>query len=145
MSEALPEAPVPQGRYVVARRHGDLIFTAGMTPRRNGILVSTGPVSATGPIEIYREAVVLAADNALAAAHGTLRAGETISAVLSLTVYIAAEAGFTAHSRLADFASAFLAGELGEAGVASRTAIGVTTLPGGAPVEIQLVAVARQS
>jgi enamine deaminase RidA (YjgF/YER057c/UK114 family) len=144
MSKASPETPVPQGRYVLARRHGDLIFTAGMTPRRNGVLILSGPIPATGSIETYREAVVLAAGNALVAARGTLTVGETISAILSLTVYIAAEVGFAAHSRLADFASAFLAEALGEAGVASRAAVGVATLPGGAPVEIQLVAVARQ-
>lgn len=29
--------PVPQGLYVAAARHGNLIFTAGMIPRKNGV------------------------------------------------------------------------------------------------------------
>jgi len=133
-------APPSQGRYVPARRHGRLIFTAGMTPRQNGVLTAIGPVALSAPLDTYRDAVVLACSNALAAARSVLAPGEHLSAVLSLTVYVTAEPGFVAHSQIADFASAYLATELGEAGVASRAAIGVASLPGNAPVEIQLIA-----
>lgn len=140
MSDAVPsKSPAPQGLYLPALRFGDLIFTAGMTPRQDGTLLFTGPVRAGEPVENWREAVVLAASNALTAARSRLSAGERIAAVPSLTVFVAAEAGFTLHSRLADFASAFLREELGEAGIGSRAAVGVATLPGNAPVEIQLV------
>jgi enamine deaminase RidA (YjgF/YER057c/UK114 family) len=66
--------------------------------------------------------------------------GERIAAILSMTVYIAAEPGFTAHPKLADFASAYLRSELGADGIGTRAAIGVATLPSNAPVEIQIVA-----
>ena len=46
---------------------------------------------------------------------------------------------FTAHAKLADYASEYLTEELGENGVAARAAIGMGTLPGVAPVEVQLV------
>lgn len=133
--------PVPQGDYIPARRHGDLIFTSGMTPRLNGVLQFTGPVRKDAALEDYREAVLLACGNALAAARGVLAEGESISAILSLTVYIAAEPGFEAHARLADHASTFLRAEFGTQGIGARAAVGVATLPGNAPVEIQLVAV----
>ncbi|WP_378942346.1 RidA family protein [Mesorhizobium sp. ANAO-SY3R2] len=143
MSGTLPSnSPVPQGRYVSASRVGDLIYTSGMTPRQDGALMFTGPVGAGDPVENWREAVVLAARNALAAARSRLAEGERIAAVPSLTVFIAAEAGFVLHSRLADFASDFLHEELGEAGIGSRAAVGVATLPGNAPIEIQLIAAA---
>ena len=32
---SVPFQPIPQGDYVPARRHGALIFTSGMTPRRD--------------------------------------------------------------------------------------------------------------
>jgi enamine deaminase RidA (YjgF/YER057c/UK114 family) len=82
----------------------------------------------------------VACSNALAAAEALLAEGESLSVILSLTVYIAAEPGFTAHSKLADFASAFLESRLGRRGIGSRAAVGVATLPGNAPVEVQLVA-----
>ena len=140
MSTPTQGQPVPQGDYVPARRHGGMIFTSGMTPRRNGELLFTGPVPADAAVEDHREAVVLACSNALAAARGRLGEGERIAAILSMTVYIAAEPGFTAHSKLADFASQYLRAELGPEGIGSRAAIGVATLPGNAPVEIQIVA-----
>lgn len=34
--------PIPQGKYVPAVRFGDLVFTAGMTPRNNGVLIKEG-------------------------------------------------------------------------------------------------------
>jgi enamine deaminase RidA (YjgF/YER057c/UK114 family) len=59
---------------------------------------------------------------------------------MSLSVYINAESGFVDHARLADFASGFLRAQLGPAGIGTRAAIGMATLPGNAPVEIQLIA-----
>ncbi|MDM8100144.1 hypothetical protein [Oceanobacillus oncorhynchi] len=51
-----------------------------------------------------------------------------------------AEETFQSHSSLANAASEYLSEQLGEAGIGSRAAIGVSSLPGNAPVEIQLVA-----
>ncbi|SIS90312.1 RidA family protein [Paracoccus saliphilus] len=131
--------PVPQGDYVPASRHGGLIYTAGMTPRQNGRMMFDGPVR-TGQIDVQREAVRLACTNALLAIEDKLRGDEEIAAMLTMTVYVAAEDGFSEHSKIADFASAFLRERLGDRGICSRCAIGVANLPGNAPVEIQLVA-----
>lgn len=135
--------PAAQGNYVLATREDQLIYTAGMTPRRAGKLILSGPVT-TGPLDSYQEAVELSCANAVAAAQGALKEGEHLGKVLSMTVYIATDASFSAHSQLADYASNYLFRTLGEAGRCSRIAIGVYTLPGNAPVEISLVAVARK-
>lgn len=134
--------PIPQGKYVPATRHGDLVFTAGMTPRKDGVLQFTGKVKAEEPLESYKEAVRIAAGNALTAARNTLADGEKIVRVLSFWVYINAEEGFVSHAKLADFGSDYLTEELGEAGSAARAAIGLGTLPGNAPVEVQLICAA---
>lgn len=133
--------PIPQGKYLPASRYGDLVYTAGMTPRRQGILIKSGKVSKDQSVNTYKEAVEQAAANALAAAANTLSTNERIGQILTLNVYINADDTFEAHSRLADFASEFLTKKLGEASIGSRTAIGVASLPGNAPIEIQLVAV----
>lgn len=135
--------PIPQGKYVPATRFGALIFTAGMTSRKNGILLFDKKVRKDAAIEDYREAVEQAADNALAAAQKQLKDSEHIKQILSLSVFINAETGFTAHSKLADFASEYLCRQLGGAGgIAARAAIGVASLPGNAPVEIQMICAA---
>ncbi|MDW9364332.1 RidA family protein [Sinorhizobium meliloti] len=133
-------APQPQGLYVPARRHRDMIFVSGMTPRENGKLLYAGQVGLGTPVETYRMAVELAAENALTAAKSQLLAGEQLS-VLSLTVYVNAPVGYTLHSRVADFASRFLE-EHSNGGVSSRAAIGVSSLPGDATFEISIVAAA---
>lgn len=94
------------------------------------------------PVEIYKEAIRQAAANALTAAVNMLKEKEYVGQILSLTVYVNAEEGYTAHARMADLASEYLYEELGEAGIGSRVAVGVASLPGDAPVEIQLVALA---
>ena len=137
----MTRAPVPQGNYVAAKRHGDLVHTSGMTPRDNGVLMFTGRINPSAPLESYQAAVELATKNALTAARHLLAPHERVAGVLSLTVYIAAEPEFTAHARLADFASAYLQGEIGDDGVGCRASVGVASLPGNAPVEIQLVAI----
>jgi enamine deaminase RidA (YjgF/YER057c/UK114 family) len=133
--------PIPQGNYVPASRFGNMIYTAGMTPRNNGELIQSGKVINSEPVSIYKAAVRQAVANALTAAMNTLAEQERLEQILSLTVYVNAEDTFQAHSSLADFASEYLFEKMGNAGIASRAAIGVASLPGNAPVEIQLIAV----
>ena len=135
--------PIPQGKYVPATRFGQLIYTAGLTPRKNGVLMMEGKLGQTANLEDYREAVVQAAKNALTAARNKMNEGEALAQILSITVYVNAEADFTGQSKLADMASEYFCEELGEAGVGSSAAVGVASLPGNAPVEISIVAAAQ--
>lgn len=131
--------PVPQGKYLPAVRHADVIYTSGMTPRKAGVLMYSGKIRAADPIESYRDAICLATLNALAAAQACLKEGEAISLILQLTVFLNAEQGFTAHSRIADYASDALIEALGADIIGSRVAVGVATLPSDAPVEVTLI------
>lgn len=141
---ALPRLPDPQGRYVPAVVYGVLGFSAGMTPRIDGELTVRGIVGVDLSAEEARSAAHLAAANALSAvAHAAGGLGN-VDRCLKLTVYIACTAAFTQHSAVADGASEALAEWLGDRGAAARTAIGVVSLPSGAPVEVELVAAIRQ-
>ena len=132
--------PIPQGKYVPANRFGDLIFTAGMTPRDNGVLIKTGKIAIDDPIDDYRDAVRQAAKNALIAARNKLEEGEHIERIMLTTVYVNAQEGYTTQAKIADHATDYFCEELGEAGIASRAAVGVASLPGNAPVEIAIIA-----
>ncbi len=135
--------PIPQGKYIPANRYEKIIYTAGMTPRVDGKLMLEGKVSAAYPLEHYCAAVRQATKNALVAAKNMLQEKEEIAKVLTMTVYVNAEDGYKDHSKVADFASDYLCEELGEAGVVSRAAVGVASLPGNAPFEVQLVVVVK--
>ena len=72
-----------------------------------------------------------------------LKEGEKLVQVLSLYVFVNASPDFTAHPKVGDIASNWLCEQLGEAGIGPRVTVGMGTLPGDAPVEIQLVAAAE--
>lgn len=39
--------PIPQGKYLPASRSGNLVFSAGMTPRNKGVLILDIDIFAT--------------------------------------------------------------------------------------------------
>lgn len=136
------DPPEPQGQYVPAVAHGGLLFSAGMTPRRGGVLTVTGVVGSTVDLKSARAAAGLAAANALAALRSVLPAGSHGLRCLQMTVYIACTSEFTEASAVADGASEAIVAELGPSALPARAAIGVAALPSGAPVEVQLTAAA---
>ena len=138
------DAPIPQGKYLPAVRHADLIYTSGMTPRRGGALMFSGRMRAGDPLESHRDAVRLATQNALTAAQANVAEGERIAVIVQLTVFLSTEPDFTAHSKVADFASELLVEQLGAGCIGSRAAIGVASLPADAPVEVTLIAAVVQ-
>lgn len=135
------EPPAPQGDYVPGVRNDGVVYTAGMTPRRDGVLTVTGVVGATVTLERAVEAAGLAASNALAALLSL--APEQTVRCLRMTVYVACAPGFTALSAVADGASAIIVERLGADALPARSAIGVLALPAGAPVEVELTAAVR--
>jgi len=141
----LPGEPIPQGLYVPAVVFGGLAVSAGMTPRVDGRLMVVGTVGIDVSVQEAFAAAGLAAANALSAivhAAGGLR---NVMQCLRMTVYIACAANFVEHSAVADGASAKLREGLGDRGAVARSAIGVASLPSGAPVEVELTAAVAMS
>lgn len=62
----LPPAPAPVGAYVPFVRTGNLVFTSGQLPMRDGKLVAEGRVGAEVTVEQAAEAAQVAVLNALA-------------------------------------------------------------------------------
>lgn len=128
-----------------AVRHGcgtggasGVVVTAGMTPRVDGILARRGQLGRDLTTPEGSSAARIAVDNALSAALASLGTGRRLDRVLRLTVYVNAADGFEEHTTVADGASARLRELLGERGDAARAAVGVSSLPGGACVEVEL-------
>jgi enamine deaminase RidA (YjgF/YER057c/UK114 family) len=132
--------PAPQGKYVPAVLHDGVVYTAGMTPRRDGELIITGVVGSLVSVGEAQAAARLAAANALAAARSALPADANTVRCLRMTVYVACAPGFTDLSAVADGASDAISAALGADALPARSAIGVQSLPSGAPVEVDLVA-----
>lgn len=120
-----------------------MIFTAGITPRVNGELQYVGPVGGALSVEDGVAAAHLAASNGLAAVLSVIGSQERIDRMVRLVVYINAGDGFVEHSQVADGATDYLTSALGEAGLGVRSAIGVSSLPGGATIEIEMTCAVR--
>jgi enamine deaminase RidA (YjgF/YER057c/UK114 family) len=147
----LPAPQPPQGCYLPAAVHatasgvggqgervGGLVMTAGMTPRVDGVLRHRGRVGHDLTVGEARDAAAVAAANALSAAVAALAPGQRLDRVIRVTVYVNAGTEFEEHTAVADGASVRLRELLGERGTASRAAVGVSSLPGGACVEVEL-------
>ncbi|WP_273887505.1 RidA family protein [Rubrobacter naiadicus] len=135
----LPEVPVPAGSYVPAVRSGNLVFTAGQLPFREGELRVRGKVGAEVSVEEAREEARICALNALAAAAERAGGLEKISRIVRVGGFVASAPGFDRQPEVLNGASELLGALFGEAGTHVRTAVGVSELPLGSPVEVELV------
>jgi len=136
----LPEPPEPVAAYIPWVVSGSLIFVSGQIPSRGGGLPRTGRVGADLTIEEGAEEARFCALNVLAqlrAAAGTL---DLVGRIVRLGVFVASAPGFTHQPAVANGASELMKEIFGEDGKHARTAIGVSDLPLGAPVEVDAIA-----
>jgi len=143
MNLPLPPAPKPVGAYVPAARAGNLVYTSGQLPTKDGDLVTRGHVAAEVPLEDAQAAARQATLNALAAVAGEIGSLSGIRRIVRLTGYIASSPGFADQPMVLNPASDLLLEVFGERGRHSRAAVGVAELPLGSPVEIELIVEVR--
>jgi enamine deaminase RidA (YjgF/YER057c/UK114 family) len=140
-ASSLPTPPQPAGNYRAAVAAHRVVRSAGMIPRVDGVLSISGRVGDDVDVPAARDAAALSARNALAAVAAAVGGLAQLEAVLQLRVFVRCAADFTEISAVAEGASQALVEVLGEVrGRGVRTAVGVVSLPGGAPVEVELVA-----
>jgi enamine deaminase RidA (YjgF/YER057c/UK114 family) len=135
----LPDVVPPLAAYVPAVRTGDLVFTAGQIPMRDGALLATGKVGAGVSPEEARACAEQCALNALAAVVSVAGDLSAIQQIVKVVVYVASVPDFTGQPVVANGASELLAALFGDAGVHARSAVGAASLPLDAPVEVELV------
>lgn len=139
----LPEVAVPVGAYVPALRHGNLISTSGQLPFIEGVLIATGIVGETVAPEIAANCARQAALNAVAAAADAAGGIDNIESVVRVVGYVASGPGFGGQPAVMNAASALMTEIFGDAGIHVRSAVGVSSLPLGAPVEVELTVAVR--
>ena len=134
---ALPTTPRPLGDYMPAVEAGNLLFVSGMLPIKDGVAAFVGRVGHELTVESGRRAAQLAVANALAVARDAVGLNR-LAGVARLAVHVACAVDFREHAVIADAASELL-NQVFEGGRHSRLAFGNTSLPGGMPVELELI------
>jgi enamine deaminase RidA (YjgF/YER057c/UK114 family) len=136
----LPPPPKPVANYLPAVRVGDLVFTSGVLPMKEGRLAYEGRLGEAITVEQGQEAARLAVLNALAVIRQELGSLDLVVRIVKLTGYIASLPDFKQQPAVLNGASDLLMAVFGGAGRHARVAVGAAALPLGAPVEIELIA-----
>lgn len=134
----LPPVATPAGSYVPAVRTGALVYTAGQVPRE----ATPGKVGAEVSPEDANAAARACALQALAAVDALVGL-DSVVRVVKVVGFVASAPGFTGQPGVVNGASDVLQEVFGEAGRHARSAVGVAELPGGVPVEVEIIVEVR--
>ncbi|MDX8464459.1 RidA family protein [Mesorhizobium sp. VK23B] len=134
----LPAAAAPAANYVPYCRTGNLLFTAGQLPLKDGKLVA-GLLGRDIDTAAGKEGAKFCAINILAQAKAALGDLEKIRRLVKITVFVASAPDFVEQHLVANGASDFLVAALGERGKHARSAVGTASLPLNAAVEIEAI------
>ena len=133
----LPEVPRAVASYVPAVRAGNIVYTSGQLPLREGAMSAAGKVGSEVSVETAADLARTCVLNALAAA-GAL--GDLDHArILKLTGFVASAPGFNDQPAVVNGASQLLLALFGARGEHARSAVGVAELPLDAPVEVEII------
>lgn len=139
LGEELPPVPEPAAAYVPVATSGNLVLTAGQLPIVDGSLAMTGRVGEDVELDEAQDLARRAALNVLAVGASVADGDLDRLRVVKLTVFVASAPGFTEQHLVANGASNLVGEVLGDHGVHARSAVGVASLPLGAPVEVEAI------
>lgn len=137
-----PAAP-PQGPHDSVRptiQDGARVYVSGQVAFDGQDVPEAGKIGRDMTPEAATAQARQAAANALHRLLHSLGSLDQVDKILKMTVYVNAVEDFRDHPTVADGASAVLHRVLGDRGHHARAAVGVSSLPLGVPVELELVA-----
>ena len=136
---SIPNAPKPAGSYVPIVLTGKLAFVSGQIPIKDGQVVYQGKVGDTQSIDDAQEAAKLCVINGLAQIEAYCGTLDNLEKIIKISGFVNSIKDFTEHPKVINAASDLLMKIFGEKGRHSRIAIGVSSLPLNATVEIDMV------
>ena len=136
----MPDPPEPAGAYTRAIRAGGLIFVAGQLPLQNGKIAFAGKVGSDLSVDAGYAACQLCALNALSILEAECGSLDEIKQIVRMSGFVCSAAGFTDQAKVVNGASELMKEVLGDRGVHARLAVGVSELPLGAAVELEVIA-----
>lgn len=141
LKEQLPVPPLPIGSYVAVTRVDNLLYTSGVLPMQDGNVAYTGAIGSWGvDVEYGKQAAKLCVLNALALIDHELGGQlERVKRIVKVTGFVSSTNSFYEQPAVMNGASDFLVECFGEAGKHVRSAVGVSSLPRNASVEVELI------
>jgi len=135
----LPSPPKPAGSYIPVVVTGNLVFVSGQIPMESGQMKYQGKVPDIQSIQNAQNASKLCIINALSQLNAHFGTLENIEKIVRISGFVNSEESFIDHPKVLNTASELLVDIFGESGKHSRIAIGVSSLPLNATVEIDMI------
>lgn len=136
----LPAPAESVANFVPCVRSGTTLYIAGQVPLRSGVMVHPGQVGAEVTIDDAREAARICGLNALSQAQGFLGTLDRITRICMVQGFVNAVPGFAEHPVVMNGVSDLMVEVFGEEiGRHSRFAVGVSSLPFNAAVEVAMI------
>ena len=135
----IPEPAKPVAAYVPAMRTGNLIFVSGQLPMVKGELKWKGIVGQDLDIASGYDAARICAINCLAAVKTLEPNLDRIKRIVKVTGFVSSLPAFGDQPKVVNGASELLQLIFGEKGIHARAAVGVTSLPLNAAVEVEMI------
>jgi enamine deaminase RidA (YjgF/YER057c/UK114 family) len=133
------KAPHPLGAYVESVQSGSLLFRSGILPIKDGKPQYVGRLGKELDADAGRDSLRTATLNALSAAKEHLESPDRVTRVIGVRVYLATSGSTDVNqSIVADAALELLRDVFGEDKISVRSVIGVTSLPLGLQVMLEL-------
>ena len=136
----LPPPPRPVAAYVPAVRIGNLLFTAGHTPRRPDGSPTPGKVGADVTVEEGYAAARIAGLNLLSTVRNTLGSLDEVVRLVKVLGMVNCTPDFGQQPQVVNGFSELLIEIFGnERGMGGRSAFGMASLPANMPVEVEAI------
>ena len=136
---SLPETANPLALYEPVRRGGYYLYVSGQIAMSDGSLVHPGVVGESVGVDLAAQAARVCTINGLAAVKKFIGGLDGIRLV-KLSGYVASAPNFHQQPKVIDGASQLLVDVFGpEVGMGARAAVGVSALPLGSSVEVELI------
>ena len=135
----LPPPPRPIGNYVPFRIGGNLLFLSGVGPRRASGAVTTGKIGRDLTVEQGYEAAKSCGLNLLTNIVAAVGALDRVDTVLKVLGMVNATPEFEQHPKVIDGCTDLFVAVFGDNGRPARSAVGMGSLPGNIPVEVEAI------
>jgi enamine deaminase RidA (YjgF/YER057c/UK114 family) len=135
----LPPAPKPVATYVTAMRHGDLLYVSGHGPLRSDGTMITGKLGADMSVTGGQAAARQTGLAILATVRAHLGSLDKVVRLVKSLGMVNSTADFSEHPKVINGYSDLMKDVFGDAGVGTRSAVGMVALPAGIAVEIEAI------
>ena len=137
---ALPETPAAIANYVPVVRTGNLIYLSGVGPAiKSDGTEFKGKLGSELNVEEGYDAARHTAINIIARLKGYLGDLDRVEQIVKVLSMVNSDPNFIDPPAVTNGCSDLLVEVFGEKGKHARSAIGVATLPGGMPIEIEVI------